>query len=486
MKSFKFDDVTVQQMFGHEAAEDEDKARLREYYFKSGVFGRVSADLAIRILVGHKGTGKSALLSVAMQEDADAGILALLIKPDDVSEIQTKPTDMLESIRNWKVGLERIIYKKCLSAAQIGENDLKERFAQGTRIVDFLAEAFGPLLKKNANLPAVTQAVAKGIVGGRKVRIYLDDLDRGWTASRESILRLSALINALRDLIQNQPGLQFRVSLRSDVYFLVRTSDESTDKIEGSVVWLGWDNHEILALLVKRVEAFFGRHRDESELTRMNQHDLGALLGSVMEARFHGRGKWKDIPTYRVLMSVVRRRPRDIVKLCTLAAQSAGKAGRSMISTEDFDGIFEQYSQGRLQDAVNEFRSELPTIEVLLLNMRPSAQRRGTTSAYLYTTADLLKKIGNIASNQVFSFYGGRRAEPKDLAAFLYKINFLTARKNTGERITRRYFEEQKYLSSAFVDFGFDWEIHSAYRWALQPDNPRDIFNSCDPDSGEV
>ena len=60
----------------------------------------------------------------------------------------------------------------------------------------------------------------------------------------------------------------------------------------------------------------------------------------------------------------------------------------------------------------------------------------------------------------------------------MYKINFLTARKDTADRIVRKYFEENNFLSNKFVDFGFDWEIHPAYRWALQPENVLDIINT--------
>ena len=31
----KFSEVEIQQLFGHEAAEDENRDRLREYYFKT-------------------------------------------------------------------------------------------------------------------------------------------------------------------------------------------------------------------------------------------------------------------------------------------------------------------------------------------------------------------------------------------------------------------------------------------------------------------
>jgi hypothetical protein len=43
-----------------------------------------------------------------------------------------------------------------------------------------------------------------------------------------------------------------------------------------------------------------------------------------------------------------------------------------------------------------------------------------------------------------------------------------------------KYFEENRYLSSQFSDFGFSWEIHPAYRWALQPDTIHDIFQNLD------
>jgi len=77
-----------------------------------------------------------------------------------------------------------------------------------------------------------------------------------------------------------------------------------------------------------------------------------------------------------------------------------------------------------------------------------------------------------------FRFSGGREATVKDLAAFLYKINFLTARKQMPTGILRKYFEENRNLSMQFADFGFDWEIHPAYRWALQPENISEIYSS--------
>ena len=64
-------------------------------------------------------------------------------------------------------------------------------------------------------------ALAARFFRERQLRIYLDDLDRGWEGQLRDIRGISALLNALRDLTNDNPGLQFRLGLRSDVYFLV-------------------------------------------------------------------------------------------------------------------------------------------------------------------------------------------------------------------------------------------------------------------------
>jgi hypothetical protein len=81
-------------------------------------------------------------------------------------------------------------------------------------------------------------------------------------------------------------------------------------------------------------------------------------------------------------------------------------------------------------------------------------------------------------NNHSFIFSNGNKAEVKDLCAFMYKINFIIGRKDTENKIVRKYFEEQRYLMNEFSDYGFNWEIHPAYRWALQPDNIEDIIDN--------
>ena len=476
----KFTDDSIHRLFGNEAAENESIERLREYYVKSDVFGMMTGDAPLRILVGHKGIGKSALVKVALAEALEREEVAIFVRPDDIHGVATMETGLLELIREWKDGLTTIIAEKVMEA--IGGDSAKARLARGaTQVLDTIMESVS-LKNFTVSLDPARRAIAERLLKTRRVVVYLDDLDRGWEGLSLDIRRISALLNAARDMSSDNRGLLFRIALRTDVYYLVRTSDESTDKVEGSVVWHSWTNHEIMVLLIKRIETYFGRTIDEATLRDQKQRHLAHYLESVFESRFRGQGHWANAPTYRVLMSLIRKRPRDLIKLCTSAARVSGRERASLIATKHLESVFEDYSQGRIQDSINEYRSELPEIERLLVGMKPAKRTRKTKDAYFYDTGALLKKLRNIMEGGRFRFAKGRQATDKELASFLYKINFLIATKTLESGyVVRRYFEENRYISSTFADFGFGWEVHPAYRWALQPDNVWDIFRNLQP-----
>lgn len=294
-----FSEQEIQALFGHEAAEDEDPQRLREYYFKGSIYEQVITDLPLRIVVGHKGVGKSALFQIAMQEDQENNRLSILIKPDDIIDLKTDENDFLSSIRDWKRGLIEIIATKILNSLNTDSADFKGILLKyGGRIVDFLKETFSNL--SSVNLDPAKRLLVDSFLANGKIYIYLDDLDRGWRGQEKDIRKISALLNAVRDLARECKGLHFRIGLRSDVFYLVRTSDESTDKIEGSVIWLSWTNHEIFALLVKRLETFFGRNLEEKVLMNTQQSELANFLNPIFESRFQGLGHWANAPIHRV------------------------------------------------------------------------------------------------------------------------------------------------------------------------------------------
>ena len=479
MKELVFNDDVIRSIFGHEAAEDDDVERLKKYYFKNAAYERLQSSNPLRILIGHKGIGKSALLTVAAQEDVAANKLSIFLRPDDISTIHFDSKDLLSLIREWKEGLLKIIREKVAEYFAVRDILPHETGSTWSSILgDFAGTISDWISQKKINLDRTKKAVLSSFCRDNVIRIYVDDLDRGWTASAQNVLSMSAMLNAMRDVARDYKNVRFIVSLRSDVFYLVRTSDESTDKLESACIWFSWTNHEILAMLIKRIKTYFGKEcPSDQTLIAQHQSVLASDLKFVMSDRFNGRGEWENIPTYRMLMTLIRRRPRDLVKLCTLAARHAFEVSHELIQPEDFDAIFSRYSQDRLQDTINEYRSELPQIQELLENMKPSKksrmerQAKRTGGAFSFSTAEMLTKLKNIGMSHPFRFYGkATNATERELLNFLYKIGFVTARKCLSSgKILRHYFEEQNYVSSVFADYWYDLEVHPAFRWALAP-----------------
>ncbi|MDO0826008.1 P-loop ATPase, Sll1717 family [Desulfosporosinus nitroreducens] len=478
-----FTEEQIQGLFGNLAAEDEDKRRLKEYFFKNDTYIKIHNSMPLRILVAHKGIGKSAIFRISYLENCENNILSLWVRPDDIAELGKvdETDDFLQLIRKWKSGLEKLIIELVLKNFDMDlKTDLiNSGIKKGVRLLDTITS----IVKKigeSIDIDQTRKAVVDRYLKDKKVIVYIDDLDRGWTGSKESITRISALLNAVRDMSNESKELCFRISLRSDVYYLVRTADESTDKIDGNVLWLSWTEHQLLVLLAKRVQSFLGEKLSEEFLLKKPQFKIAEYLYPVMENKFMGDGKWHEKPIYYILLSLIRRRPRDLVNLCTLAARSANEKNHRKINTEDWEYVFERYSQDRLQDTINEHRYELPEIERLLLGMKPSHKAKRTSETFVYGEVKLISKVNGITQSGKFCFSNGKEATAKDLIAFMYKINFIVGRKDASDGyIDRKYFEDNRYLSTNYVNFGYEWEVHPAFRWALYPES-RDIFANLD------
>lgn len=482
-KIIDFSEQQIREMFGDLAAEDEEKERFSTYFIKTDVYEKVHNFLPIRILVAHKGIGKSAVFRMSYLENIRDNVLSIWVKPDDILGIADagENSEALELIRQWKVGLEQLIVDKVVSNFNISKdnediNRLSRNGLKFTERVSMIAKKVRDVVDINE----IKKNVADKYLDTHRIVIYIDDLDRAWNGSKQNINRISALLNAIRDMCNETKGLCFRISLRSDVYYLVRTADESTDKIDGNILWLKWTEHELLALLVKRVQSYFGNSISERELLNMKQREMSTYLNDIMAETFEGAGKWNNRPIRYIFLSLIRRRPRDLINLCTLAARNANARGGNTIVTEDWEAVFEQYSFSRLQDTINEHKYELPDIERLLLGMKPSHEMKKTDKPFFYDRERLSRKIKGIMQNGKFYFANDNECTVEELIAFMYKINFLNARKDVaGGFIDRKYFEDNKYITTKSVDFGYDWEVHPAFRWALYPET-KDIFKYTD------
>ena len=129
-------------------------------------------------------------------------------------------------------------------------------------------------------------------------------------------------------------------------------------------------------MLVKRIITYFNGEITDEGLFKMTDDEVGEILGLVFEEYFHGTGTWSKIRMDKMFLKITRKRPRDLIKLCHLAARNAYKNRLRKIRSEEFAQIFSEYSQDRLQDTIQEYISELPEIDRLLKNMKPTDREK--------------------------------------------------------------------------------------------------------------
>ena len=231
-----------------------------------------SSSLPIRILVGHKGIGKVALLKRAHLHDKETGTLSVWLRPSELSSTFLQETsDFNKLVEHWKTGIVSAVSQQIISDLTGEAVTQAVSDSIGSKAKTFIPIVIEHLRNKlNSITKTSDKAIVQKFLDHGIVNVYIDDIDRGWSASKSDIQNISALINAMRDISGDAHSIRFRLGLRSDVYFLVRTSDELTDKIERSVIWLSWTNHEILCIMAKRIETFFGFDKRQDEILRMS------------------------------------------------------------------------------------------------------------------------------------------------------------------------------------------------------------------------
>ncbi|RXZ64544.1 P-loop ATPase, Sll1717 family [Pelagerythrobacter rhizovicinus] len=482
MAKLCFNESEIRALFGSEDAENESAERFREYFVKNRAYENLRADLPLRILVGHKGVGKSALLRYSHEEDISKGILSIFLKPDDLSELLNVGPDVeINSLIDaWKTGIKRAVADKAIENATEGAVDKVDQ-----SIVTIGARKLSAVVRDalKAYQPRIADAaqtvVYENFLYKNRVNIYIDDIDRGWSARPQDIVNISALINALKDISAKDANVQCRIGIRTDVYFLVRTSDESTDKIEQDIIRLKWTNDEILRLMAFRISTFLKLPYSRTAIAAMSQNAINRdVLSHVMEPKFHGRGKWENERTHRVMMSLCRARPRDLVKLLHGAARKAAEKGLSVISTQNFLDSFEPYSEERLQDLFNEFKSEVSNISNFIMQFKPTKVQRTAKENYHYSNDQMIVRIKQARAAAPIRFASGRIVTDRAVLTFLYKIDFIVARFDECGVAKWRFYDQGRFLAHEATEFGNSWEVHPAYRWALQPHDVQGVIDT--------
>lgn len=328
------------KLFGYEDAGKEDDSRLTSYYYKTIQYEDIMSNIKLQIVTGEKGTGKSALLKMAYIESNEKDLVPIWIRLDDLSELYNEilNTENLYHLKTlWKRSISKLIIINLTSymsfiAGEDYEKALNWAYNTGYMSRDFISQAanilkplYSKFVEDNNNSSVGEHHMLYRMIKNKKIRLFFDDFDLDWQGKKSDVLKIKSLLLALSDMTSDIEGLSVRIALRTDVYEMIR-NEEFSDKFESSLIKCKWNNQEIMKALAKRICAYFDVEFDETKTSndKTLQYIIAKYLNYVFVTKFDNSTRvWANAPTHRVIYSLIRRKPRDMVKLCHSVAEEA-------------------------------------------------------------------------------------------------------------------------------------------------------------------
>lgn len=472
---------------GAAAAERDIAQGLSEYFVESLAFTRL-AEGNKRIVIGNRGTGKSAIFQIIADRRRKARQAVIELAPGDYSYEMLSRVLASEAAGSWAkhgayaVAWKYLLYLSVIQAC-VGEATGDKRGARGRlqrylrdnhgiqqgsklqALVEYLKRMegikLGPVeasLKTRDRLRELDQMykldVLNSLLGDLRnvllkqpVVILIDELDRGWDASEDAKAFVSGLFQACVSLNQFSANLRVYMSLRQELYENIPALYEDAQKARDLIEYISWDEGALKNLVANRI-----------------RHSVPSLRGSdddyAWAAVFSETLTYRQTRSFKYFVDRTLFRPREIIELGTRALEAAQGVGGSgfPIDYASVNAAELGYSKARVQDIAAEYRFQFPGLAGVFEAFR---QRQ-----YKLTREDLELlclglSMGEPPTLDTDAWLKG--ADPEAVIDILWRVGFLQARVVGGRKSGSQYLGSHQ-VSSLNCRTSAQFQVHPMFR----------------------
>jgi len=442
----------------------------------------------MRILVGNKGIGKSAIVEWIAKVSASKKMPCIIIRPDNIS---TKELPTAQDIGS----LKRFYYDVLLRSvgSQIG-SQLKGFLKGGAARLHIEARQAGLMeddfiQKSLALISAVSMPVSKingvqlakelsgtnsatQLVGainsqllssGSLFFLLIDDTDQLAAPDQPAHLnRIWALLLAVRRLVGECEAVRAIITLRSGVWTRLTSESQGqrdqTDHLRGLVVPIHADDKLMQNIVRRRLE----QAAKDAGKPRVDPYSVFFNGTTVTLPSSTEKRSWDSFIT-----KSARERPRDAIQLIKNMADVAVKNQAQYIGSDEADGGMKIYSGERVDDIVNEFSLDCSTIREIINSF--------SDISFESKFEDLRRHLNNVPSIASTVIRGSIMRPQNDedaivVLALLHETGFLNPRVN-DKRQPRGFRHILFQDDPNFVKLAnwnemqaATWEVHPAFR----------------------
>lgn len=360
-----------------------DSKMLELAFFETPEYRALASNTDSTIVVGRRGTGKSALYKKLVDKfQAEKKLVVCSYSPQESDMIRIKSNigrmsdkftlQRAVSKTIWQIALlteiasvNREFYKSANQASRdfLREFSSKHRSLmslqvaeRGAVISEFLGKAdvehFGDhfrLLSEEFDINRLRAALADLIQSSkRSVVLLIDQIDEGWEPDSTHTAVISGLIAGLMDLNDAPPHVHSFVFVRDNVNRSIAHFDSDyTRTIEPSIMRLHWDDNALFRMITARLRIALeiSAESDVKIWNRFAKHNLTGRTG------------------FAEVLNHTLYRPRDLIVLLNETQGFAGKDRRIEIIPGDLLKAASSISRIRLTDLKNEYSKVLPGVD---------------------------------------------------------------------------------------------------------------------------
>jgi hypothetical protein len=447
------------------------------------------------LVVGKKGSGKSALVREVTKKWYVESKPAILLRPKDIAVVGLQGDSLGDLTSSAETALIKAISIKVgelangFLDAELALLDAEAR-QQGDKSPDFI-QRIGALLSPVAKLLghgdgafsqtelAPNKARFKSAINSllaqqnSEVLLVIDDTDQVARVGGKSDLdRIWALILACRSIQEECPGVRCIVVLRSEVWRRLENEDtahrDQVDHFRNSIYELSPRSEDVREILMTRLRTVVEEARGSASI-----HPFDVFFERrdvLIPTSPNERRTWDDF-----IVARSRKRPRDAIQLVSLLARHARdrfKKDRSKIGDRDLDTIIRKYSEERVDDLQIEYGVEFPKLKDVL---RKFAHANFDESGFTFTAQSARRFLGSLPTQMAIILHGvALKTDNSDdvfkLWSFLYQCGFLNSRISSASQLKKfdhiREEEDPTFVTSArWPEMQASlWEVNPAYR----------------------
>jgi|SRR5450830_225041 len=369
-------------LLGEHTAEN-DSAKLAENFIETPEYRSVLESKDSTVVVGRRGTGKSAMF-LRLQEHWGTQKSANIIQiaPDDYQIISFR--GLFKKFEGnytharaaaklfWKYGLlmemlwsfsKNYKTKSIISNYPVANTRLKQWNSDTSDIFSKIRHGVSEILKSNDSPSDILGDIHSKLEISSlerefeelnklaKINFYilLDRLDEGHENDPIGVGIVSGAVSTISDLNKRFDLVRPLLFLRDNINRAIAKYDPDYSRnIEGELIRIHWDTHQLLNLVGKRLNTAFDLKLEQSQRIwdRCTANEL------------------KTIEGFRKCLQFTLYRPRDLLSLLNQAFYNAAREERDTIVIQDIDKTAKNISVTRIEDLRKEYVEIFPLIQI--------------------------------------------------------------------------------------------------------------------------